>query len=95
MATMARETWTDERLDDLKVGMHREFEGVTREFAQVRRELDTRFNEVDRRFDQVERGFDEVNGRIETLGARFDAMQRTLLGGFLAVVAATIAAGIF
>jgi hypothetical protein len=81
MTTMPREAWTDERLDDLKDGMHREF-------AQVRREMDRRFDEVDARFDRQD-------GRFDALNARFDALQGTLIAGALAIAAAIIAAGIF
>ena len=40
MATMARESWTDERLDDLKGGMHREFDQVHGELQEINRRLD-------------------------------------------------------
>lgn len=70
MASVAREAWTDERLDDLKAGMHNEFDRVYREF-------------------------DQVHAEIRALNARFDAMQRTMIAGFLAVVAAIVANGFF
>jgi len=65
MAVMAREAWTDERLDDLKENVNQRFDDVNR-----------RFDEVDKRFDKVEAemkaGFAEVN-------RRFDSMQQTII----------------
>lgn len=98
MATMAREAWTDERLDDLKDGMHREFGQVNREFEWVRREFERvhrEFERVDRRFEQVHVEIRETNARIDSLGeglnARFDAMQRTMVVGFASIAATTLA----
>lgn len=76
-----REAWTDERLDDLNQGMHREFDQVRAEIKDLRAHTDA--------------GFDSVNARFDALNARFDAMQRTMIGGFAAIVAAVVAAGIF
>lgn len=50
MATM-REAWTDERLDDLKAGMHREFDQVYSEFDRVHAEI----REVNARLDSMQR----------------------------------------
>lgn len=51
MAVLAREAWTDERLDDLKTGMHREFDQVHSEFERVHTEL----RALDARFDALNR----------------------------------------
>lgn len=65
MATMAREAWTDERLDDLKTGMHREFDQVHGEFKQVHTEI----RELRAHTDA---GFEAIN-------ARFDSLNRTMI----------------
>jgi len=39
MAVMAREAWTDERLDDLRDDMNRRFDGVDRRFEEVKGEI--------------------------------------------------------
>ena len=39
MAVMARETWTDERLDDLRDDMNRRFDAVDRRFEEVKGEI--------------------------------------------------------
>jgi ribosome recycling factor len=78
--TMVRETWTDERLDDLTKRVDegfRESRADLRQFRQeVRSDMDRRFNEVDKRFDKVE--------------AKFDSLQRMLLGGFFTVVVSVL-----
>lgn len=53
---MARESWTDGRLDEFKESVNRRFD-----------EVDRRFDEVDRRFDRVDRQFAEVKGEIKEL----------------------------
>lgn len=75
MAVMARDSWTDERLDDLN---HR----VDRGFDQV----DRRFDSVDRRFEEV--GV-EFRAQRSELGAQFAAQQRMMIqlaGGMLATM---------
>jgi hypothetical protein len=56
MAVMARESWTDGRIDDFR-------ENVNQRFDQV----DNRFDQVDKRFDQVDARFDRVEGDIREL----------------------------
>jgi hypothetical protein len=73
-----REKWTDERLDDLKEEMR---EG----FRSVEANSSLRFKEVDRQFK-------EVNGRLERLGDGVFALNRTLVVGGFAIIAALIGA---
>lgn len=53
---MARESWTDGRLDEFKESVNRRFD-----------EVDKRFDQVDKRFDQVDKQFAEVKGEIKEL----------------------------
>jgi len=76
MAVMAREAWTDERLDDFK-------ENVNQRFDQV----DKRFDQVDKRFEQVDKRFDQVDQRLASIDARLDGMQRTMLIGIFSLLA--------
>jgi CHASE3 domain sensor protein len=103
MAVMAREAWTDERLDDLK-------ETVSQRFDQVETEIKTRFVEVDKRFEQVDQRFDRVEGDIRELrsdvkqidgkldglksevNTRFDSMQRTMIICFSGMTASIVGA---
>ena len=50
--------------------------------AHLERIVDERFEQVDRRFEQVDLRFKELEGRID---ARFDRLQRHMLGGFAAL----------
>lgn len=88
MATV-REAWTDERLDDLKDGMHHEF-------GLVRSEMDRRFDEVHKEFDRVHADIrdlrSETNTRFDAVDRRFDSLQRTILVGNFSIVAAIIGA---
>lgn len=87
VTVMVREAWTDERLDDLKAHMDWRFDQV-----------DRRFDQVDQRFDRVEgdirelrsdmnKGFEAVDRRFETMDNRFDSLQRTMIIGFVTLVA--------
>jgi tetrahydromethanopterin S-methyltransferase subunit G len=53
---MAREDWTDARIDDFK-------ENVNQRFDQV----DKRFDQVDKRLDQVDKRLDRIEGDIKEL----------------------------
>jgi hypothetical protein len=86
METM-RESWTDERLDDLRDEMHRGFARVDTDLRELRSEMNTRFSGVDTRFNSID--------------ARFDSMHRTMVigfatigGGLLASIAATVLAAV-
>lgn len=83
MAVMAREVWTDERLDDLTKRVDKGFEAV-----------DRRFEAVDRRFEEVKGEIREVRGEVRELrtetNARFDSLQRTMIIGFAGIVASTV-----
>lgn len=73
---MARETWTDERLDDLKGQMEKGFAEVKGEIRDVRGEIRDVRGEV-------------RELRTET-NARFDSLQRTMIVGFAGIVASTV-----
>ncbi len=48
MAVMAREAWTDERLDDLQSEMHKGFERVDTDIRELRSDMNTRFDSMQR-----------------------------------------------
>lgn len=72
MAVMARETWTDERIDDFK-------ENVNQRFDQVEKRMDERFDHVDCEFQKVDKRFDRVENSIERL-------HQTMVHGFFVLV---------
>jgi hypothetical protein len=55
MTVMAREAWTDERLDDLAKRMDKGFDEVKGEVGELRKEMNSRFSSVDARFDAMQR----------------------------------------
>lgn len=74
MAVMAREAWTDERLDDFKENVNRRFD-----------EVDKRFDEVDKRFDRLEERFDSMQ-RTMIIGfvTLFASIAASVIGAVLA-----------
>lgn len=76
---MARETWTDERLDDLRADMGKGFDEVKGEIKDLRKEMNEGFARVDSKFDALDN--------------RFDSMQRTMIVCF-AGIAGSIAASV-
>ena len=91
MATMAREAWTDERLDDLNHRVDEGFKEMREEFRAVRAESKAEFASVRREFESV-RG--EANSFRSEVSQQFAAQQRmmnhlfmTMMVGFLGVIA--------
>jgi chaperonin cofactor prefoldin len=84
VAVMAREAWTDERLDDLKENVKQRFDVVDRRFDEV----DKRFDKVDKRFDKIEA---ETKAGFAELHARFDSMQQTIIICFTGMTATIVA----
>ncbi len=79
---------TDARLDALGAKIDDLAHNIDKRFEQV----DKRFEQVDKRFEQVDKRFERMDRRLESLENRFTQMQLTLMGGFLAVIAALLAA---
>jgi tetrahydromethanopterin S-methyltransferase subunit G len=86
-----RETWTDQRLDDLNKKVDDGFtkvderfdrfeKSVTESFADTKAEMRGRFGRVEARMDAQ---FAEVS-------TRFDRMQQTLIGSAAVIVAALV-----
>lgn len=79
----ARDTWTDERLDDLSKRTDAGFREVREEIRGLRGEMNEEFR-VFR--GEVRAEFARVDSRFDAMDSRFDALQRTLVqvGGGLA-----------
>jgi hypothetical protein len=82
---MAREKWTDERLDDLNKKVDDGFARLDGDIKDLRREMNARFDSVDNRFDSMKNSID----------ARFDAVNRNMIAGFFVVVAAILGSNAF
>jgi hypothetical protein len=90
MQTM-RETWTDERLDDLNAKVDRGFERVDGDLRSLRAETSAGFTAMR---SEMKAGFDKMDARFEAVDARFEAMYRLMLqlgGGALVALIGLIA----
>jgi predicted nuclease with TOPRIM domain len=67
-----RESWTDERLDDLNGKVDAVRLEMKTDFAAVRSEMGERFDKVDARFERMEKRFDKVDERFERVDERFE-----------------------
>jgi hypothetical protein len=86
-----RESWTDERLDDLNSKVDRGFERIDADLHALRTETRAEFTAMR---SEMKNGFDRVDERFERLDERFDAMYRLMLqlgGGMLAALIGLIA----
>jgi len=78
MAVMARESWTDERLDHLSERMDERFDLVDERFKLV----DARFDRIDERFDradaEVKLRFEQVDERLNRIDGDLQEMRIAL-----------------
>jgi hypothetical protein len=81
MAVMARERWTDERLD-------KAFDRVDADIRELRIELKRGFERVDKRFERVDDKFDAL---LAEINSRFESMHRTMVIGFVTLFASIVA----
>lgn len=82
MRVMARETWTDERLDDLTKHMDEGFREVRAEMRQQREEIGKVKGEVGEVREELGKLRAEVNGLGKRMDERFDSLNRTLQMAF-------------
>jgi tetrahydromethanopterin S-methyltransferase subunit G len=79
MHVMARESWTDERLDEFGKRIDERFDRV-----------DQRFNEVDAKFKDVDERLDKIDSRLESMQKTMIfgviAMSSAYIAGFAALV---------
>jgi hypothetical protein len=59
-----RESWTDDRLDDLQQSVNQRFGRIDSDIRDLRSEMNARFDRVDARFDALQRGLLQVGGGI-------------------------------
>jgi hypothetical protein len=78
-----RESWTDERLDDLKEDVSDLARRMDAGFAESRMELRHEATSIRK---EMKEGFQTVDARFNSIDARFDALQRTIIqvGGGMA-----------
>lgn len=89
--TMARERWTDERLDDLAVNVDRRFDRVDADIRDLRSDMAREFERTHDEFGRTHADFGELRGemneRFNAVDARFDKLQQTIILGFAGIVA--------
>jgi peptidoglycan hydrolase CwlO-like protein len=89
MAVMAREAWTDERLDDLNAKVEKGFGEVKGELRDLRKETKAESQELRA---EVNVRFNSIEGRFNSIDARFDALQRTMVLGVVSMSATIVGA---
>lgn len=99
MAVMARETWTDERLDDLAAQTDKRFDRVDADIRELRADMNKGFDRVDTDVRELraemKKGFTRVDDKFDSLQsemkARFESVQRTMIIGFVTLFAGIVA----
>jgi hypothetical protein len=92
-----RESWTDERLDDLKESVddfgRRMDAGFAEGRAELRHEAALIGKEAREGFQSVDARFDSVDARFDSMQGSIDALQRTIIqigGGMAAAFCAAL-----
>lgn len=88
MATMARETWADERLDDLNRRVGDGFREQREDTRALREEM-TRGHESLRA--EIKAGDEALRGEFGRLGDRLDRLQLMMIGSLATMVATLLA----
>lgn len=102
MAVMAREIWTDERLDDLSRKVDEGFARVDADMRELRVEISSMRKENQQEFlklrGEIKSEGLEVRSEIKSevgalraeMNTRFDTMNRNFIAGVIAIIAAII-----
>lgn len=75
---MARESWTDGRLEEFKENVNHRFDEVDRRFDKVDSDMKEGFARVDK-------DIREIRGELSQIHVTLGAMQRTMLQGVIAI----------
>lgn len=81
---MARESWTDERLDDLQKHMDEGFREVKAEIRSLRSEMK---EEIATTRLELKGEIGEVRGGLQKLNERFDRLNYTLIAALIGLLA--------
>ena len=92
MVPMPREKWTDERLDDLNKKVDDGFADTKSAITETKAQMREGFARVDGEIKELRQ---EMNARFHSIDARFDALNRNLLVGAVAIIAALIGTNAF
>ncbi len=89
MTVMAREKWSDERLDDLNVRVEKGFDEVKSEIRETKGELKGEVRELRK---EMNTRFVAVEARFNSIEARLDGLNRTLVIGMVSMTASIVGA---
>ena len=91
MAVMAREAWTDERLDDLKEGVEKGFGEMREEFRAIRSDVKGEFEAIRGEMREEMRGIPEEIGALNRSVIQLAfAIVGTVFLGFMGTIAALV-----
>jgi tetrahydromethanopterin S-methyltransferase subunit G len=89
-----RESWTDERLDDLNHKVDAGFDRVDADIRGLRVEMRTEFGalrgEMKGGFDRLDTRFERIDDRFDRINERLEAMHRLLVQSFVVLLATLI-----
>jgi uncharacterized coiled-coil DUF342 family protein len=93
---MPRERWTDERLDELNKKVDDGFARVENDIRELRSEMKSEIGGLRSELkSEMKSQGDGLRNEMRELNARFDSLNRTLIGGAAAIVAALIGVNAF
>jgi DNA anti-recombination protein RmuC len=93
---MPRETWTDERLDDLNGKVSDGFARLDADIRELRAELKTQAESLRKEIKSQGDGLrSEMSALQSEMNSRFEAANRNLIGVAVAIVAAIIGSNAF
>ena len=82
MHVMAREVWTDERLDDLTRHVDEGFREIRADIRQLREESKTESALFQSEISSLRKEFGEARGQVAKIDARIDELVRSVQIGF-------------
>ena len=88
-----RQSWSDDRLDDLQLEMRAGFARLEQQIQQNTKQIDRRFEHIDNRFEHMDTRFAQVATGIGRVDGRIDSQARAIT--YLATVMFTTMAGLF
>jgi flagellar capping protein FliD len=97
-----RQSWSDDRLDDLQLEMRNGFARIENQIQQGTEQVERRIEQMDKRIDQIDTKIERLEARVEfgfgRLDGRIDSQARAsnYLAGLLStLVVALLAARVF
>jgi hypothetical protein len=84
MVVMARDEWTDGRIDEFKENVNQRFDWVDKRFDKVEADMKAGF-------DRVDKDIREIRGEISQIHVTLAGMQRTMTQGFIGICGLMVA----